>query len=91
MQVLCKASTTASDIQCEICGQGFHLYWTRTSRKEREAYRAKIQKALREQHADASADASAHPSAGFNLPEWNGEPRFSAAALLGNAPSWAAL
>jgi hypothetical protein len=91
MQVLCKASNTASDIQCEVCGQGFHLYWTRTSHKEREAYRARIQKALREQHADPSHAASAHPSAGFNLPEWTGEPRFSAAALLGNAPSWAAL
>lgn len=90
MQVLCKASTDASDIKCEVCGQGFHLYWTRTSRKEREAYLAKIQHALRQQHED-SDDASVHPTAGFNLPEWNGEPRFSAAALLGNAPNWAAL
>ena len=89
MQVLCKASNTASDIRCNICGQGFLVYWTRTSRKERETRRTEILEALRSHHESAS-DASVHPTEGFNLPEWHGEPRFSAAALLGNAPSWAA-
>ena len=88
MQVLCKASNTASDIRCNICGQGFLVYWTRTSREEQSAARTEILQALRNHHA-LSTDSAAHPSAGFNLPAWNGEPRFSAAALLGNAPSWA--
>jgi hypothetical protein len=65
------------------------VYWTRTSRKERESRKKEILEALRKHHSD-SQDASVHPTSGFNLPAWNGEPRFSAAALLGNAPAWAA-
>ncbi|MDE1163555.1 MAG: hypothetical protein PW792_16650 [Acidobacteriaceae bacterium] len=87
MQVLCKASETASDVRCEVCGQGFHVYWTRTSAPERDRRRAEILESLRQQHATGAAEA--HPQTGFHLPEWNGDPRFSAAALLGNAPAWA--
>lgn len=89
MQVLCKASNGVSDIRCNICGQGFLVYWTRTSLAERSAAREGILKGLRAQH-DSTSDRSAHPTAGFNLPEWDGEARASAAALLGNAPEWAA-
>ena len=85
MQVLCKASNTASDIRCNICGQGFLVYWTRTSREEQAAARAEIVSALRNHHMQSDA-AQAHPTTGFNLPAWKGEPRFSAAALLGGAP-----
>jgi hypothetical protein len=88
MQVLCKASNTASDIRCNICGQGFLVYWTRTSRDEQTSARTEILQALRNHHT-LSNDHAAHPAQGFNLPEWNGEPRFSAAALIGNAPAWA--
>ena len=88
MQVLCKASNTASDIRCAVCGQGFLVYWTRNSIEERAAARAGIVQALREQHSDTK-EATAHPPSAFNLPDWTGEPRFSAAALLGNAPAWA--
>ena len=88
MQVLCKASNTASDVRCNVCGQGFLVYWTRTSVAEREAKRAEITQSLREQH-HSSDMPNAHPRTGFHLPEWHGEPRFSAAALLGNAPNWA--
>jgi hypothetical protein len=89
MQVLCKASNSASDIRCNVCGQGFLVYWTRTSLAERGAARDGILKALRGHH-EGSSDASAHPTAGFNLPEWDGDASASAAALLGNAPAWAA-
>ncbi len=89
MQVLCKASNSASDIRCNICGQGFLVYWTRTSPVEQAAARIEILKALRAQHASGN-DVSAHPTAGFNLPAWDGDARSSAAALLGNAPDWAA-
>ncbi len=88
MQVLCKASSTASDVRCNVCGQGFLVYWTRTSATDRAARREEILQALRHHHV-ANDAASAHPSAGFNLPEWNGDKKFSAAALLGNAPAWA--
>lgn len=90
MQVLCKASEGLGDIQCPVCAQGFLVYWTRTSRKEREARRKDIFEALRQHHAAASSADNVHPTSGFNLPAWEGEPRFSAAALLGNAPAWAA-
>jgi hypothetical protein len=88
MQVLCKASNSASDIRCNICGQGFLLYWTRTSPAERSSARDEIMQALRRHHANTDF-AEAHPTSGFNVPEWGGEARASAAALLGNAPAWA--
>ena len=88
MQVLCKASNTASDIRCHVCGQGFLVYWTRSAPTEREERRREIVKALRAHHT-TDQSAAAHPGTGFNLPEWDGDARFSAAALLGNAPAWA--
>ena len=64
------------------------FYWTRTSREEQAAARTEILQALRNHHA-LSNDSAAHPTVGFNLPAWNGDARFSAAALLGNPPAWA--
>ena len=90
MQVLCKASNTASDIRCNICGQGFLVYFTRTSMHERAQRRGEILQTLRDHHLVLDG-ASAHPTNGFNLPEWSGNPEHSAAALLGGAPAWAAL
>ncbi len=88
MQVLCKASNTASDVRCSVCGQGFLVYWTRTSASERASRKAEIVEALRNHHVMGDG-ASVHPESGFNLPTWSGETRFSAAALIGNAPAWA--
>ena len=89
MQVLCKASNTGSDVRCNICGQGFLVYFTRTSVQERAQRRSEIQQALRDHHM-SSDHSTAHPTQGFNLPAWSGEPQYSAAALLGGAPTWAA-
>ena len=86
MQVLCKASNSASDIRCNVCGQGFLVYWTRTSNTERSFARDGIMQALRGHHKDVDS-ADAHPTSGFNVPEWGGEAHASAAALLGNASS----
>jgi hypothetical protein len=88
MQVLCKASNTASDIRCSVCGQGFLVYWTRSSREEQASRRAEIVNTLRAHH-DAEHGAAAHPSVGFHLPEWQGDPQYSAASLI-NARAWAA-
>lgn len=88
MQVLCKASETAGDVRCEVCGQNFLVYFTRTSAEERTRRKSEIVKSLRDQHTKAKGP-EAHPKVGFNLPEWNGDARLSAAALLGNAPDWA--
>jgi hypothetical protein len=88
MQALCKASDTANDVRCNICGQGFSVYFTRTSAKERADARHQIQLVLRDQHLATDAP-HAHPATGFNVPEWSGDIKFSAAALIGNAPTWA--
>lgn len=88
MQVLCKASNNASDIRCTVCGQGFLVYWTRSSAEERAAARTWIQEGLRAQHTHTD-QAHAHPGVGFNMPEWDGPVADSAAALIGNAPAWA--
>ena len=85
MQVLCKLSDSSHDVQCPICGQGFLLYWERSSRPQQEATRHSIQQALRDHHIDTIAN-EAHPDDAFNIPSWSGSPQFSAAALLGGAP-----
>jgi hypothetical protein len=87
MQVLCKTSNSASDVRCGICGQGFLVYWSRSSAEERAKRSAEILQTLRDHHRDTSAP-SAHPRQGFHLPAWDGEACLSAAALLGGAPRW---
>jgi len=57
--------------------------------QERAQRRSEIQQALRDHHMVLDSSA-AHPVNGFNLPEWSGNPQYSAAALLGGAPTWAA-
>jgi hypothetical protein len=88
MQILCKASTNASDIRCNVCGQGFLVYWTHTSTAERSFAHDSILAALRGHHL-GSEDASVHPMMGFSVPEWGGEVGDSAAGLPGNPPAWA--
>ncbi len=85
MQVLCKSTSGGGDLPCNICGQAFSLYYTRTDAKERAAIRYEIQLTLRDQHLGTD-EPHAHPDHGFTVPHWDGETRFSAAALLGNAP-----
>ncbi len=87
MQVLCKISNTVSDVRCKVCGQGFLIYWSRTSQIEREATRSQVVQALAEQHASSNSE-HVHPRTGFNIPDWSGLPDFSAAALLGGAANW---
>ena len=87
MQVLCKVSDTISDICCDVCGQGFLVYWSRTSQSEQAATRRQVVAALAAHHSTSNAP-DAHPRSGFNVPEWSGGARFSGAALLGGAEGW---
>ena len=87
MQVLCKVSDTLSDVHCEVCGQGFLVYWSRTSKTEQEVTRRRVAEALANQHT-TSTSGDVHPRTGFNVPDWPGHPRHSAAALLGGAQQW---
>ena len=84
MQVLCKISDTVSDVRCRVCGQGFLVYWSRTSKTEQEVTRRHVAEALANQHG-TSTSGHVHPRTGFNVPDWSGHPRASAAALLGSA------
>lgn len=88
MQVLCKISDTVSDVRCKVCGQGFLVFWSRTSVAEQNATRGNVVDALARQH-EASNSEHVHPRIGFNVPDWSGLPSFSAAALLGGAENWA--
>ena len=70
MQVQCKASHLYSDIRCQVCGQGFLVYWTRCGAAERESLRTEVLKLLREHHA-ADQSTKAHPMGAL----WTPEPR----------------
>ncbi len=82
MQVLLRKSDEAQDLQCRVCGQGFRVYWERTSLEEQMAMRAIVLKELDRHHAGDRTPA-AHPESSFNVPSWQGAPQFSGAALLG--------
>ena len=84
MQVFCKPSDNSPDVRCPVCGQGFLLFWERSSKSQQDDTRQSIYQALRDHHIDGD-HTSAHPGADFNIPSWSGSPQFSAAALLGGA------
>jgi hypothetical protein len=82
MQVLCKLSNTVSDVRCRICGQGFLVYWSRTSQTEQIATRARVIEALARHHQH-SPHADAHPRTGFNVSDWTAATGSAAPALGG--------
>jgi hypothetical protein len=82
MQVLLTKSDERHDVTCSVCGQGFRLYWERTSIEEQAIVRIAVLDELRRHHA-SDATAAAHPEVAFNFPSWTGAPEFSGAALLG--------
>ena len=84
MQVLLRKSDDQGkqDVQCSVCNQGFRIYWERTSDSERAAMRVIVLSELKAQHNNDLTTA-AHPSALFNVPNWQGPAQFSGAAMLG--------
>jgi hypothetical protein len=85
MQVLCEKSNMGSDVRCGVCGQGFLVYWERTSRAERMQARAAVMNALVRQHENERTGHDVHPETRFTIPDWDGDVRYSGAALLGGA------
>lgn len=83
MQVLLRKSDDRQDIECAVCGQGFRLYWERTSQAEQDMMRPMLLDELRKQHRGGDDSIAAHPVSPFNLPSWSGSAQFSGAALLG--------
>ncbi len=86
MQVLCKSNSERAEIRCEVCGQGFALYWERQTTQEQAEALAEVRVALKNHHRSETT-ASAHPVSGFLVPAWDGPIAFSGAAMLGNVPS----
>jgi hypothetical protein len=86
MQVLCQLSNTASDVHCKVCGQGFLVYWASHEHAARETARALVAETLI-QHHTISLNSSVHPTAGFNVPDWSGLTRFSAAEAVETRPA----
>jgi hypothetical protein len=82
MQVLIRKSDIKQDVQCDVCGQGFRLYWERTSLEEQAAMRQTVIQSLHQDHA-VDQTSAAHADAPYNVPRWEGPPQFSGAALLG--------
>lgn len=89
MQVLCERSNAGNDVRCAVCGQGFLVYWERSSRAERESARKDVMQAIRDQHDDVTSGHHAHPAARFTVPSWTGNPAYSGAALLGGETAYA--
>jgi hypothetical protein len=86
LQVLCVATEAYGEVVCKICGQSYKLYFERSSSADREEAMAAVEQTLTNHHVTKDG-RSAHPQRPFNVPEWSGPPEWSAAALLGGAPS----
>ena len=69
MQVLIERSNVGSDVRCEVCGQGFIVYWDWASRQARTAARTLVINGLREQHEDVTTGHHVHPEERFAIPE----------------------
>lgn len=50
MQVLCKGTKIEADYHCEVCGQGFALFWERATHEERAQALKEIQASMRHHH-----------------------------------------
>ena len=77
MQVLIERSNVGSDVRCEVCGQGFIVYWDWASRQARVAARTLVTGALREQHEDVTTGHHVHPEERFAIPERRSVARIS--------------
>jgi len=88
MQVLCKSTNGASELTCNVCGQGFVMFWDRQSRAERVEAIRDIQQTLRYQHRSEKGP-DAHPNGGFLVPEWKSSISAAGASIFGHVPSWA--
>jgi hypothetical protein len=88
MQVLVKSTSENAQTRCNVCGEGFALYWERQTQEERDEALKEVEAVLISHHASGSGVA-VHPEQGFVVPAWNGPASASGAAILGNAPTWA--
>jgi len=79
MRVICKKSMIGSDVRCQVCGQGFVVFWQGRV-QARQLERKLVLQHLRMQHDHGTNSAEAHPSTAFDVALWDG-------AALGDAAS----
>jgi len=89
MRVLCKASDVSSDVRCDVCGQGFTVYYPRTSPQTEAQVIVKVGAALQEHHRACSPEIDA-ASEEFHLAEWVSELTFGT-RLPGGKGGWTGL
>jgi len=85
MQVLLRRSEFRQDVNCEVCGQGFRLYWEQNSPGERTTMRAIVLGELRDHHSleqGGDKTSAAHPFDLFRAPSWSGSPQFARKNLI---------
>ena len=89
MQVFCLATVEPADVQCNVCGQHYALYFEHRFYNQREQALQMVREALEAHHAEGE-ESTVHPEKAFNVPAWHGPAHMSGAAILGGAPPWAA-
>jgi hypothetical protein len=85
MQLLLRRSEFRQDMHCDVCGQGFRLYWEQNSPAERATMRAIVLGELRDHHSreqGGDKTPAAHPFDLFRLPGWAGSPKFARKNLI---------
>ncbi len=87
MQVFCKATNGDAELHCYVCGQGFVLFWERSSPAQRLAALPGIQETLRLHHL-AAQGPQAHPQDRFLVPDWSGSIAPVETARPGGPPAW---
>jgi len=85
MRVICKKSMIGSDVRCQVCGQGFVVFWQGRV-QARQMERAFVMQHLRMQHDSGTNGSEAHPAAAFDVPIWDRAACGDAAVLQASAP-----
>ena len=71
MRVICKKSMMGDDVRCEVCGQGFVVFWQGRV-QVRQLERQLVLDHLRMQHEQAGRGAKVHPAVAFDVLLWDG-------------------
>jgi len=71
MRVICKKSMMGNDVRCQVCGQGFVVFWQGRV-QVRQLERKLVLQHLRMQHEHAGNGAEVHPAVAFDVLLWDG-------------------
>ncbi len=71
MRVICKKSMMGNDVRCQVCGQGFVVFWQGRV-QVRQLERQLVLDHLRMQHEQGGNGAEVHPAVAFDVLLWDG-------------------